>query len=581
MSGAGYPSAAGCVAGPLPIWWDGIEVAHEGVPREPAAPVRRFLPLLLLLAAGCTCKPGAAVDARPPAEWLEGRVVEAGGALKRGGTLTVRLPIEPVGLTRLHDRFNEGTMTRITVGPIYETLARVREGQLQPVLATSWLESDDHLTLSITLRTGVKFHDGTILKAADVKATLEAVFDAKNATTAFRGNLETLDRVETPDAQTVVVHWKRPYFLATWTLLGALPVLPAHALEGEFDALPLHRAPIGTGPFRFVQWDAGTSLTYARNDAYWGPTAHLDQVTFRFVKDDTAAIAAWERGEFDLMTRISPAAWRASESNPKLWADYQRVFFAENTYAWLGFNQRKPLFADARVRRALGLLFPMELVARSVDLGLESRTTCPYFPESKSCDTEVKPLPFDPAAAKRLLAEAGWADRDADGVLDREGVRLSVAFLAAAQSAKMAKLLPLYLDTLKQAGIDARIEAVDVSGYMSRVRAHDFDAMALSWSSADSVQDNFQVFHSSQAAEGSNYVGYSNPQVDRLLTVIRAEFDPEKRNALERQVHRLVYEDQAYVFLGRRPTLDAFKRKVRGLKPTLGWYDLSAVWIAD
>ena len=79
-------------------------------------------------------------------------------------------------------------------------------------------------------------------------------------------------------------------------------------------------------------------------------------------------------------------------------------------------------------------------------------------------------------------------------MLDKEGARFSVAFLAAAQSPKMTRLLPLYLDTLKQAGIDARIETVDVSGYMSRVRAHDFDAMALSWSSADSVQDNFQIF---------------------------------------------------------------------------------------
>ncbi|MDP2273627.1 MAG: ABC transporter substrate-binding protein [Archangium sp.] len=537
--------------------------------------------LVLVAASSCTCRPGTAVDAGPSADWRAGRVVEVGGAPKEGGALTVRLPLEPVGLTRLHDRFNEGTMTRITVGPIYETLARVRDGQLQPLLARSWSESDDHLSLSITLRSGVTFHDGQPLGSADVKATLDAVFEPKNATTAFRGNLETLERVETPDAQTVIIHWKRPYFLATWTLLGALPVLPAHGLVGDFDTLPLHRAPVGTGPFRFVKWEAGSSLTYARNDAYWGQTAHLAQVIFRFVKDDTAAIAAWERGEFDLMTRISPAAWRASESNPQLWAGYQRVFFAENTWVWLGFNQRKPLFADVRVRKALGLLFPMELVARAVDLGLEPRTTCPYFPDSKSCDPEVKPLPFDPPAAKKLLADAGWADRDADGVLDREGVKLSVAFLASAQSPKMAKLLPLYLDTLKQAGIDARIETVDVSGYMSRVRAHDFDAIALSWSTADAVQDNFQILHSSQAAEGANYVGYSNPEVDTLLTAIRAEFDLEKRNALERQVHRLVYDDQAYLFMGRRPTLDAFKRKVRGLKPSLGWYDLSAVWIAD
>lgn len=543
----------------------------------------RRLWLLLLVLAAC-CRKSGAVDAGTPgpdAAWLAGRVVALPGTPKDGGTLTVRLPLEPVGLTRLHDRFNEGTMTRITVGPIYETLARVREGSVTPLLALSWTESDDHLTLHITLRPDVHFHDGTLLSSADVKATLDAVFEPRNPTAGFRSSLETLERVEAPDPHTVVVHWKRPYFLATWTLLGALPVLPAHALQGDFDRLALHRAPIGTGPFRFAQWDAGSSLTLVRNDSYWGRPAHLERVIFRFVKDDTAAVAAWEHGEFDLVTRLSPAAWRASESNPKLWADYQRVFFPENTYAWLGFNQRKPLFSDVRVRRALGLLFPAQLVEKSVDLGLEPRTTCPYLPESKSCDPGVKPLPFDPPAAKRLLTEAGWADSDSDGVLDHDGVRFSFAFLAAAQSPKMAKLLPIYLDALKQAGIDARIETVDVSAYLSRVRAHDFDAMALSWSSADAVQDDFQNFHSSQIAEGSNYVGYSDPEVDAWLDAIRSEFDPGKRGVLERRVHRRVYEDQAYLFLGRRPALDAFKRKVRGLQPSLGWYDLTAVWIAD
>ena len=544
----------------------------------------RVLLALLVVLPACSCRKDAAADAGPSgpdADWLAGRVVSPPGLPKDGGTLTIRLPIEPVGLTRLHDRFNEGTMTRITVGPIYETLGRIQDRQMTPLLAQSWTESPDHLTLRIVMRPGVHFHDGTLLTSADVKGTLDALFEPKNPTASFRGVLETLAGVETPDPSTVVIHWKRPYFLATWTLLGALPVLPAHALVGDFDSLALHRAPIGTGPFRFEQWDVGTSMTYVRNDAYWGRAAHLNQVIFRFVKDDTAAVAAWERGEFDLITRLSPAAWRASESNPKLWAGYQRVFFPENTYVWLGFNQRKQPFADPRVRKALGLLFPLDLVEKTVDSGLEPRTTCPYFPESKSCDPQVTPLKFDPPAAGALLQDAGWADTDADGVLDHAGQRFSITFLAAAQSVKMAKLLPLYLDTLKQAGIDARIETVDVSGYMSRVRAHDFDAMALSWSSADSVQDTFQTLHSSQGAAGSNYVGYSNPAVDALLVTIRGEFDPDKRAALERRVHRLVYEDQAYLFLGRRPALDAFKRKVRGLEPSLGWYDLSAVWIAD
>ncbi|HEY0881606.1 MAG TPA: ABC transporter substrate-binding protein, partial [Archangium sp.] len=322
--------------------------------------------ILCLLLAGCgACREGRALDAGvrgPDAAWLEGRIVETGGTPRSGGMFVVRLPLEPTGLTRLHDRFSEGTMTRITVGPLYETLARLRDGALTPLLAESWVESDDHLTLTVTLRKDVRFHDGTPLTSADVKATVDAVLDAQNATAGFRASLETLARVETPDPHTVVFHWSRPYFLSVPTVLGALPVLPSHLLKGDFDTLPLHRAPVGTGPFRFASWEAGSALVYDRNPTYWGRPAYLERVSFRFVKDEAAAIAQWERDDFELVTRLSPAAWRASESNPRLWEKYQRVFFLENTYAWLGFNQRQPRFKDAKTRRALGLLFPAELV---------------------------------------------------------------------------------------------------------------------------------------------------------------------------------------------------------------------------
>lgn len=502
----------------------------------------RLAGLALILVTACTCKQTAPTER---------------------GQLTIRLPLEPTGLTRIHDRFAEGTMVRITVGPIYETLTQ---------LAEKWVESDDHLTLTITLRSGVKFHDGHVLDSADLKATIDAVMNPALPTASFRAALDTLNSVTTPDARTVVVTWSKPYFLARHTLLAALPVMPASALQGDFDTLPIHRAPIGTGPFKFEKWEPGVSLTYVRADA----RAHLDRVTFRFIKDESAALQAFEKGEVGLMTRLTPAAYQSLESKP--WA--RRIYFAENTYAWLGFNQRKPIFASPDVRRALALLYPAAVVDKTVDLGLEPPTTCPYFPDSKSCDPAVKPFAFDPAEAKRVLTAAGWRDSDGDGVLDREGQKFSFAFLAAAQSVKMAKLLPLYLDTLKAAGIDARIETIDISAYMSRVRAHDFDAMALSWSSNDAVQDNFANFHSSQAEQGNNFVGYSSPEVDALLERIRGEFDPERRAELEREVHRRVYADQAYLFLGRRPALDAVRTSVHGATPSLGWYDLAAISVA-
>lgn len=540
--------------------------------------MKRVALLVLLVVGGCRKSepPLEAGQSAPDPDWLQGKWANVTATPLKGGTLNVRLPIEPSGLTRIHDSFNEGTMTRITVGPLYETLARAEDDGLEPLLATKWEESSDHRTLTIHLKEGVRFHDGHTLDANDVKANIDAVMNAKLPTSAFRGSIDTLESVSVPDAHTVIVKWKSYVFLATRSLLAALPILPASALTGDFDTLPIHRAPIGTGPFKFETWEPGVSLTYVRAD----DRANVDRVVFKFIKDETAAMASLEKGEIDLFIRLTPSQWRSLEKKPWAWRGFQRISFEENSYAWVGFNQRKPLFRDVAVRRALAMLYPAETIERVVDLGLEPRTNCPYYPLGPSCDASVKVIPFDPKEAKRLLATAGFSDSDHDGVLDRDGEKFSFAFLAAAQSTKMQKLLPIYLDTLKAAGIDARIESVDVSAYMTRVRAHDFDAMALSWSTLDREQDAFQNFHSSQRYYGSNFVGFVSPEVDALLTKIRGEADDGTRHRLEREVQRRVYDDQAYLFLGRRPSLDLARRSLRGLHPSINWYDLAHVWIA-
>ncbi len=553
--------------------------------------------VLALAAAAAGCRKGEErASAAPPgpvptAGWLSGALpaAPAGEQPRPGGTLTVRVNVEPAGLTRLHDQMAEGTMVRLTMGPLYETLARVDPaapaGPLLPLLAERWDESDDHRTLTVRLRAGVRFHDGTPLTARDVKAVIDVTMNPKNAAAAVRSYLEGLGAVVARDDRTLVVTWRTPSVFAARTLLGGVPVMPAKALEGGFDTLAIHRAPIGTGPFRFEAWEPGVSMTYARNDAYWGPKAWLERVVFRFVKDETVAAQLWERGAFDLMTRIPPSVWRSVEAPTEAnrWAitGYHRAAFLENTYSWLGWNERRPVFADARVRRALAMLYPRDQVARLVDLGLEPPTTCPYEPSSPGCDPTVAVIATDEAAAAALLDAAGWRDSDGDGVRDRDGAPLRFTFLASAYSVKMGRLLPLYQEALRRAGVDADIERIDPGAYGSRVRARDFDVIAMSWSTTDAVIDLYPVFHSSQAAGGSNSVGYSSPRVDALLEQIRGEFDPQARAALERQVHRAVHDDQVYLFLSRRPQLDAAKVRVRGLSPGVTWYRLQDVWLAE
>jgi peptide/nickel transport system substrate-binding protein len=560
--------------------------------------VRSALAVTLFLCAACkkdtpapppTPPPGAPKLATPSMHWLKGELPpEKLDAPKDGGTFTMRIHIEPAGLNRLHDQMVEGTMVHYTLGPVYETLAAIDPEtapryDLKPVLAESWSESADHLTLTIKLRHGVKFHDGQSFSARDVKAVIDTVMDPKTPIASVRSYFVDLDKVTTPDEFTVVVKWKKPYFQASKNFLGSLPMIPAAALKGNFDELPLNRHPNGTGPFKFVSWEAGKALTYERNDDYWGPKAHLAKVVIRFVKDETVATELWQRGEFDLMTHIEPSIWRSVEAPTAAnqWAitGYNRIFWAENAYSYIGWNIDRPIFRDVKVRRALAMLYPFDSVEKNIDMGLEVPTTCMYYELSNSCDPSVKALPHDPKAAAALLKEAGWEDHDQDGFLDKDGERFKFSMLINVHSVRMGKVGPMLQDELKKAGIEMELERLDPTQLIPRLRAHDFDAVPMQWSNVDPEWDQYQTYHSSQAKEGSNWVSYKSPEADALMDKIRVEFDADKRASLERQVHRLLYDDQAYLYLTHRPSLDAVKTRVHGLKPAITWYDLSKVWV--
>lgn len=534
--------------------------------------------LVALLAASCSkCARETPAVATP--EWLAGAFIpEETKPPHRGGTLTVRLPTEPLGFTRFHDRLGEGLIVRATNGTIYECLARLDaehpDGPVVPLLAKSVKLVEAQLR--VELLSGVVFHDGSTFTSADVKAVLETILDEKNPTVSMRSSLGPIESVTASDELQVTVTWKSPPsdFMVR-TLLAAVPMLPSEALVGPFDELPIHRAPIGTGPFRFESFTPGDRVVFARFDGHRTP-ALIDRLVLRIVKDDTIAAQLWEKGELDVMTRIPPATWVAVETAPWAFKGYQRWRIDENAYSWIGWNRQRPVFGDVRVRRALAMLYPAEIVSRTVELGLESRTACPYYVRSQSCDPSVVPLPFDPKAAGALLDEAGWPLVDGHRVKD--GKRLEFSFLVVTTSQRLTRVTALFQEQLAKAGITMTFEPVDGSQLVARMRSHDFDSAALSWSSPDAVTDQYELFHSSQIDGGKNYVGLNDPAVDALLVQIRSTLGKERR-ALEQQLHRRLFDDQVYLFLTARPSLDAVKRSVHGLRPSLVGYDFSKAWL--
>ncbi|MBX7116547.1 MAG: hypothetical protein K1X64_19635 [Myxococcaceae bacterium] len=543
----------------------------------------------------CRCrKPPFDTDAGVPpvsAAWLEGRIPEEidAGTPRTGGVLRVRVQSEPLGLNQVHDQMLDGVVRRYLHGPVYETLAELDRATepkyvLAPLLATGWVESGDHLTLTVTLREGVRFHNGEPFSSADVVAVFDTLMNPQLPTQTRRGYLADLESYQATGPFSVVFRWKRANVSAARDLLTMVPMMPRSALAGDFAVAPILRAPLGTGPFKFESWQPKKAITFRRFDGYWGTPPYVDAIVIRPVADANAATQLWEAGEFEVMTQIPPRTWRALENGEpqNMWAQqgYNRSAFTDNQYSFIAWNHTKPYFADVRVRRALAMLFPWESVTKNVDLGLETPTTCPYYPPSNGCDPAVVRLPFDPRAAMALLDEAGWKVTKPAAVREKEGVPFRFTFMANANSVRMGKLLPLYQEQLKTAGIEMRIEPAETATYVTRLRDHDFDAAALSWATLDVESDNFQTFHSSQIAGGSNYVSYKDATVDAWLEQIRVEPNDDARMKLQRQVHRKVYEDQVYLFLTRRPLLDAIAKSVHGLKPSLAWYDLRKAWLS-
>jgi peptide/nickel transport system substrate-binding protein len=288
------------------------------------------------------------------------------------------------------------------------------------------------------------------------------------------------------------------------------------------------------------------------------------------------------QGEFDLYTVLSPAMWvQQMPENAFLRANYNRSQFYDPNYSWIGWNTKRPFFADARVRLAMTYLLDREGILEQFALGVERPTTCHFYYDSSACDRSLLPRPYDPAKAVALLDAAGWTDHDGDGLRDKDGVPFKFTFLVTAASTFGAKVGAYMQSAFRRVGIAVEIKKLDWSIYSQNLREHQFDACTLLWGNTDVVSDPYQIWNSAQAKDGSNYISYANPKADALIDAARKELNDDKRNALYRELGRILYDDNPYTWLFNRPSLDAIRKTVHGIRPAVPWYDLEDVWIGD
>jgi peptide/nickel transport system substrate-binding protein len=501
----------------------------------------------------------------------------AGGT---GGTLIVGMESEADILdpprtgswvtTRVFQQIFEGLVGEDLTKPSSE----VPVPPLKPELAESWTISPDGKTYTFKIRPGVKFQDGTPLDAAAVEFNIRRMWDKKfklyDVKSAGNSGFvwQYLSSIETPDPMTLVLKMSKPFssFLRLLTQGGYYAVISPTALEkyGN-DGIADH--PIGTGPFTFSNRVRGQSITLVRNDDYWGTKAKLKTVIFRPLPDTAARVTALRAGEVDMIAVPSPdsiagltaAGFQISEGTPPhLW--------------FLNLNLQDGPTKDLRVREAINLAINREGMAHDLLKDTASPALSVLPPGNPAAVPDPAGYKYDPEAAKKLLADAGYANGFSTVLTT------SVSGSGQILPVQMAEYIQ---QDLAKVGITAKIDATEWISYLTKW-AHGMDSgtsMAqMSWGMSSPYW--LYILNSSNlmAPNGPNASKYSNPKLDALMDKAATSADDATAESLWKQAVQMAQADKVIVPVVNDKAPYALSPKVHGfVSPSEEWYDLTTV----
>ena len=431
----------------------------------------------------------------------------------------------------------------------------------RPGLASSWDLSPDGTRLTFHLDPRARWNDGGPITAADVLLSHRA---ASSPEVAWAGidSEEFIRDVSARDPATVVYRFSRAY---PYSLMDAVEgnILPAHVFEStalsEWPKSAFLDAPVAGGPFLLKRHERGASIELVRNpSSLVAPLPRLDAVTFRVIPDEETLLNELVVGGIDVMENVPPRAAARVEASPRL----RLLRVPDLSYTFICWNTSRPQFTDPRVRRALTMAIDRDAIIEALLPGIGRPAAGPVLSFLWAHDPDLKPLPFDPGVARRLLEEAGWKDRDGDGVIDRDGRPFRFDLETDQASGQRADVARMVVAQLAAVGVAVVPRTFETGTFIARHEAHDFDAFVGSWRESTKV-DLKSNFHSASIQGGYNYGRYACPELDRLIDRARAEADPAAARALWIAAQRIVARDQPYTFLFERDRLHAVVRNLR------------------
>ncbi|HEX9564270.1 MAG TPA: ABC transporter substrate-binding protein [Gemmatimonadaceae bacterium] len=509
-----------------------------------------------------------------------------------GGTVIIAMPAEPQTLLPPLVRL---TQEKQVIDQIFDVLAEIGPGLntfgdagFTPRLARSWTWSADSLTIAFHIDPRARWHDGRPVSAGDVRFSLELYQDPVVGS-HLADVLSVVDSVSVPDSLTAVAWFARRGPEQFYAVAHNLTILPEHLLRGadrtNLRESAFSRNPVGSGPFRFVRWEARSAIELAADTAWYLGRPRLDRLIWTLGGGLATALSNVIVGDADVLETLTPDAMAQVSASQIA----RPVAFPGMTYGYLGFNLWDPrdpsrphsLFSDRDVRVAISMALDRQAMLSNVFDSLAYPAFGPFTRTIPTSDTTIVPFAHDSAGAARLLASAGWRDTDGDGIRDRSGRPLRFGLLVPAQSAPRRQYAELVQALLRPHGVQVDVEAVDAQ-FGPRLLSGQFDAVINAWlidPAPSAIKGTWYSRPSTQ--RGMNLQGYGNLAFDASLDSAAAEVNPARARELYRRAYRVLVADAPAVWLYESRTFVAVNRRVRtaGDSADTWWRFLRLWWI--
>ncbi|MFC4167174.1 ABC transporter substrate-binding protein [Teichococcus aestuarii] len=450
---------------------------------------------------------------------------------------------------------NNGPNNALTMHLFDRLVERDARARPQPSLAESWTQLSPTLW-EFRLRRDATWHDGRPFTADDVLFSFERAPAVPNSPGGFGAFLRMIARAEAVDAHTLRLHTRQPHPLLPVDL-GSVSIIARHAASGagteDFNA---GRATIGTGPYRLGEYRAGSAAVLLRNDAYWGGAEPWSRVDYRFLPNDGARTAALLAGDVDLIDQIPTSDLARLRRDPGVTvsevASLRTMFLApvysiDGNHPQVTDHAGRPLpenpFRDPRVRKALSMAIQRDALAERVMEGA-ARPTGQWLPEGAfGYNPAVQPTPYDPEAAKALLAEAGYP----------EGFRLTIA-TPNDRWPNDARLSQAVAQMWTRIGVRSGVEALPYAAFVPRRTRQELPMQMAAWGSSTGEAINYLVsiagtYDRARLSGAANMWRYSDPKLDEMTARAAATLDDAGREALLREAVAYYAETMPYIQL--------------------------------